>query len=215
MHLHWASAVSIASPIFVGILAYFGSQRGIRRQIRAAQAATQRGEQAEHARWLRDRAVETYVAAIDLVEELYHYRRQLYGLQIAREEGDEESSEGRAVPSDPASAITQRQVAARLQLFGSRHLRQLLEAAIEAHYSAVYNLKLIMGEPFAAHDGPRPSIAEVHEFLDVSIRADNELQEGLTDAVQEGPWRQTGLVSAVREVLSAAHHEGYGDGSEA
>ena len=75
--MDWKSGLQFAGAIIVGILAFLGSQRGVRRQIEAAQNAGRRGEELEHGRRFRDRAVETYVGALDLAEANTAYRRDL------------------------------------------------------------------------------------------------------------------------------------------
>jgi hypothetical protein len=52
--------------LVVGALAFWGSQRGIPRQLRAAREAVEAGDRREHKRWLRDRADAVYVEMLTL-----------------------------------------------------------------------------------------------------------------------------------------------------
>jgi hypothetical protein len=90
--------------------------------------------------------------------------------------------------ADQAPELSYRQVAARLELFGSPRLRQLLDSSREAHYAAVYLLKLVIRGDVPDREGPPvPDMSDLHEHLDAAIRADKEFRAALVEAIQERP----------------------------
>jgi hypothetical protein len=188
--------ISVIASIVVAIVAYRGALRGIRTQIDARVLATQRDERAEHSRWLRDRAADAFLAALDLTEGWYDHRRQLYGYEVAREMGEMP----RPVTKQDAD-LAYRQAAARLELFGDSRLRKLFDEAREAHHTAVYDLELmIRGDVPESEGAPVPDMSDLHDHLDAAIRADEELRAALVEAIQERPSLRVDLAEPAMQI---------------